>query len=223
MDVIAEMRETLAEQWITADQIRADDMRARLEFLCPRPSPAVEVRLLVEGRFSAGIIAVEINGELDGSTSQWQPVSLADLPQLSVEDTIRQGRNLYEGYRRGYGFGFADLGARIAKDPDFYAGRKAYDRADRGSARRDARRRPAVHYLVGTPKGRLTRLEKHLIAQPWQQVRPGVQVKLLAQEGELYVLAQSTRPRRQRAGNAATPAEAVVGAAQAALDDAADA
>ena len=24
-----------------------------------------------------------------------------------------------------------------------------------------------VHYLVGTPKGRLTRLEKHLIAQPW--------------------------------------------------------
>jgi len=123
MDVIAEMRETLAEQRITADQIRADDMRARLEFLCPRPSPAVEVRLLVEGRFSAGIIAVEINGELDGSTSRWQPVSLADLPQLSVEDTIRQGRNLYEGYRRGYGFGFADLGARIAKDPDFYRAR----------------------------------------------------------------------------------------------------
>ena len=48
MDVIAEMRETLAEQRITADQIRADDnMRARLEFLCPRPSPAVEVRLLL--------------------------------------------------------------------------------------------------------------------------------------------------------------------------------
>jgi len=33
-------------------------------------------------------------------------------------------------------------------------------------------------------------LEKHLTAQPWQQARPGVQVKLLAQEGELYVLAQ---------------------------------
>jgi transposase len=47
---------------------------------------------------------------------------------------------------------------------------------------------PPVHYLVGTPKGRLTRLEKHLIAQPWQEARPGVQVKLLAQEGELYVL-----------------------------------
>ena len=25
---------------------------------------------------------------------------------------------------------------------------------------------PPVHYLVGTPKGRLTRLEKHLIAPP---------------------------------------------------------
>jgi hypothetical protein len=34
---------------------------------------------------------------------------------------------------------------------------------------------PPVHYLVGTPKGRLPRLEKHLIAQPWQQARPGVQ------------------------------------------------
>ncbi len=31
-----------------------------------------------------------------------------------------------------------------------------------------------VHYLVGTPKGRLTRLERHLVAQPWQQARPGV-------------------------------------------------
>src|SRR5437879_11314201 len=50
---------------------------------------------------------------------------------------------------------------------------------------------PPVHYLVGTPKGRLTRLEKHLVAKPWQEARPGVQVKLLAQEDELYLLAQS--------------------------------
>jgi transposase len=50
---------------------------------------------------------------------------------------------------------------------------------------------PPVSYLVGTPKGRLNQLEKHLLAKPWQQVRPGVEVKLLAQEGELYVLAQS--------------------------------
>jgi hypothetical protein len=59
---------------------------------------------------------------------------------------------------------------------------------------------PPVHYLVGTPKGRLTRLEKHLIGQPWQQARPSVQVKLLAQEDELYVLAQSRdRVAKERA------------------------
>jgi len=50
---------------------------------------------------------------------------------------------------------------------------------------------PPVHYLVGTPKGRLTRLEQDLLAKPWQEARPGVQVKLLAQDGELYVFAES--------------------------------
>ena len=59
---------------------------------------------------------------------------------------------------------------------------------------------PPMHYLVGTPKGRLTRLEKHLVAKPWQPARPGVQVKLLAQEGELYVFAQSRdRVAKERA------------------------
>lgn len=50
---------------------------------------------------------------------------------------------------------------------------------------------PPVHYLVGTPKGRLTRLEQGLLEEPWQLARPGVQVKLLAQDGELYVFAES--------------------------------
>ena len=50
---------------------------------------------------------------------------------------------------------------------------------------------PPVHYLVGTPKGRLSRYEAQLLEQPWQAVRDGVQVKLLPHEGELYVLAQS--------------------------------
>src|SRR4051812_16296273 len=59
---------------------------------------------------------------------------------------------------------------------------------------------PPMHYLVGTPKGRLTRLEKHLVAKPWQEARTGVKVKLLAQEGELYVLAQSRdRVAKERA------------------------
>src|ERR1700677_4355510 len=50
---------------------------------------------------------------------------------------------------------------------------------------------PPVQYLVGTPKGRLNRLEKHLIEKPWQKAREGVDVKLLAQDDELYVFAQS--------------------------------
>lgn len=48
-----------------------------------------------------------------------------------------------------------------------------------------------VRYLVGTPKGRLTRYEAALAERPWQQVRPHLRVKLLPQEGELYVLAES--------------------------------
>jgi len=50
---------------------------------------------------------------------------------------------------------------------------------------------PPVHYLVGTPKGRLTRLEEALLEKPWHIARPEVRVKLLAQDGELYVLAES--------------------------------
>src|SRR5215471_12394931 len=57
-----------------------------------------------------------------------------------------------------------------------------------------------LRYLVGTPKGRLTRLEQALLAKPWQQARPGVQVKLLPQDGELYVFAQSRdRVAKERA------------------------
>jgi len=44
---------------------------------------------------------------------------------------------------------------------------------------------PPVQYLVGTPKGRLGKLEAELLKQPWQQAREGVRVKLLPQDGEL--------------------------------------
>lgn len=50
---------------------------------------------------------------------------------------------------------------------------------------------PPVSYLVGTPKGRLTKLEKKLASLPGQSARAGVEVKWLAAEGEVYVLAQS--------------------------------
>lgn len=54
---------------------------------------------------------------------------------------------------------------------------------------------PSVRYLVGTPKGRLTKLEKDLATKDWQQVKDDVHVKLLHRDGELYVLARSL-PRR---------------------------
>lgn len=50
---------------------------------------------------------------------------------------------------------------------------------------------PPVQYLVGTPKGRLHRLEQALLTKPWRAAREGVKVKLLPEDGELYVFAQS--------------------------------
>jgi hypothetical protein len=50
---------------------------------------------------------------------------------------------------------------------------------------------PPVQYLVGTPKGRLTRFEQALLEQPWHEARPDVKVKLLPHEDELYVFAES--------------------------------
>jgi len=59
---------------------------------------------------------------------------------------------------------------------------------------------PPVYYLVGTPKGRLSKLEQELLSLSWQAVRPGVEVKLLAHEQELYVLAKSVdRVNKERA------------------------
>src|ERR1039457_1197812 len=50
---------------------------------------------------------------------------------------------------------------------------------------------PPVQYVVGTPKGRLTALERSLLEKPWVKAREDVRVKLLAQDQELYVLAES--------------------------------
>jgi len=50
---------------------------------------------------------------------------------------------------------------------------------------------PPVLYLVGTPRGRLSKLEDQLRQLPWEKAREGVEVKLLAQPNEVYVLAKS--------------------------------
>jgi hypothetical protein len=58
-------------------------------------------------------------------------------------------------------------------------------------------REEGVAYLVGTPRSQLNKLEQEFVDRPWEQVHQGVQVKLLEQEHELYVLARS-RDRRSK-------------------------
>ncbi len=48
-----------------------------------------------------------------------------------------------------------------------------------------------IDYLVGTPKGHLTHVEKQLLEQPWIQARESVSVKILQQESEFYVYVES--------------------------------
>lgn len=50
---------------------------------------------------------------------------------------------------------------------------------------------PSISYLVGTPKGKLTSLEKTFLEKPWEKVREDVTVKLIEQDGEIYILARS--------------------------------
>ena len=58
-------------------------------------------------------------------------------------------------------------------------------------------RSEGVDYLVGTPRGQLSKLEADLALLPWQKVRNDVEVKLLSKDGEVYVLAKSGA-RRQK-------------------------
>jgi transposase len=57
-----------------------------------------------------------------------------------------------------------------------------------------------VFYLVGTPRGKIQQYEKRWLELPWQKVRGSVEVKLFAEDGELYVLAKSEgRHAKERA------------------------
>ena len=56
-----------------------------------------------------------------------------------------------------------------------------------------------IHYLVGTPRGRLSKLEKEFLTLPWEQVRDSVEVKLIEQAEELYILSRSAgRAHKER-------------------------
>ncbi|UJS20085.1 MAG: IS1634 family transposase [Candidatus Brocadia sp.] len=61
-------------------------------------------------------------------------------------------------------------------------------------------RERGIDYLVGTPKGHLTRVEKPLLEQTWMQARESVRVKVLRQESEFYVYVEShDRVSKERA------------------------
>jgi hypothetical protein len=65
-----------------------------------------------------------------------------------------------------------------------------------------------ARYLVGTPKGRSSKLEKAFLSKPWEQVREQVQVKLLDQGEELDVPALSQgRRNKERAMRRRHPAQ----------------
>jgi transposase len=59
---------------------------------------------------------------------------------------------------------------------------------------------PPIQYVVGTPKGQLSKLEAQLLKLSWQEARPSVRVKLLSQDQELFVLVNSqARVSKERA------------------------
>jgi transposase len=51
--------------------------------------------------------------------------------------------------------------------------------------------REETFYLVGTSRAKVRQYEERWLELPWQKVRESVEVKLFAQDGELYVLAKS--------------------------------
>lgn len=65
---------------------------------------------------------------------------------------------------------------------------------DRGIPTKDTlakMRQRGIEYLVGTPKGALTRLERSIVEQPWIQARESVRVKLLDRDEEFYIFVES--------------------------------
>jgi transposase len=57
-----------------------------------------------------------------------------------------------------------------------------------------------VLYLVGTPKGRLSRYEAELLSRPWENVREQVKVKFIEDQKEVYVLVESEGRKQKERG-----------------------
>lgn len=52
-------------------------------------------------------------------------------------------------------------------------------------------RMEGASYLVGTPRGRLSKLEDQLLSQPWEEVQDKIEVKLARDNEDLYILTRS--------------------------------
>lgn len=64
----------------------------------------------------------------------------------------------------------------------------------------EMRQQKDTFYLVGTSRGKIQQYERQWLELPWQKVRESVEVKLFAQDSELYVLAKSEgRRAKERA------------------------
>ena len=92
------------------------------------------------------------------------------------------------------------LGLFLEKIQSMYGKARRVWVMDRGiptQATLEKMRQEQVAYLVGTPRNMLGKLEQAMMGKPWEKVHEGMSVKLLEQEGELYVLAQSQDRRRK--------------------------
>ncbi|HSL86601.1 MAG TPA: IS1634 family transposase, partial [Bacteroidales bacterium] len=59
---------------------------------------------------------------------------------------------------------------------------------------------PPVQYIVGTKRGKLTKLEQRFLELDWKKVKESVDVKILEEDGDMYVLARSAqRANKERA------------------------
>jgi len=75
-----------------------------------------------------------------------------------------------------------------------------FDRGIVSEANLQGLRERGGQYIVGTPRHRLEAYEKELLEGSWQQISPSVQVQLIEQEQETYVLARSVdRAKKEEA------------------------
>jgi len=82
----------------------------------------------------------------------------------------------------------------LGKIEDQYGKRNRLWIMDRGIPTESAleqMRAEGASYLVGTPRGRLSKLEEELLKQPWKQVQDQIEVKLTRDGEDLYVLTRS--------------------------------